>query len=126
MSIASPLGLSEVTVQGPSFMRRSASARRRRTESWVQASLRIMALWIGSASSSDNSVMGKPAAPAHDAIAKSKTPAFTTAIVAWGQGRKWPILLFVAPFINRVKFAADQSDGGDQVHPNHQGDLGAD
>src|ERR1700691_1704135 len=51
------LGLSEVTVHGPSLYRLSASRRRRRTASCVHASLRRMALWIGSASLSEISVI---------------------------------------------------------------------
>src|SRR5450755_3502740 len=99
MSIATDLGRSAVTDQGPSFMRRSASARRRRTASCVQASLRMMALWMGAASSSETSVIGMPAAFAHTAThtaahqagaAKGKA-VFTNKIVADAQLEKWPI-----------------------------------
>src|SRR5438270_11962556 len=109
-----PLGRSVVTLQGPSFSRRSASARSRRTESTVHASLRIIALWIGSASSSETSVMGRSAAR-EQATARIQMRAFFTLLYFNGR----PLLLS-APLVGRVEFAADQSDDRHQVHPHQQ------
>src|SRR5262249_33180406 len=56
-----------------SFIAFSAAVRRRRTESRVQASLRTIALWIGSASSSEMSVFAASLAQAHTATAIKAT-----------------------------------------------------
>src|SRR6185369_7610766 len=71
--MAMPWGRSVVTLQGPSLARRSASARRRRTESSVQASLRTMAECRASASESETRVIGMPAAWAHDTSVTTRT-----------------------------------------------------
>src|SRR5471032_669957 len=41
-------------------------------------------------------------------------------------GENGPFGLSGTPFILRVKFAADQRDGGDQVEPDQEGYAGAD
>src|ERR1019366_4321394 len=77
MSMAMPWGRSVVTLQGPSLAWRSASARRWRTESSVQASLRTMAECMASASESETRVMGMPRAWAHDTTITIRTARFT-------------------------------------------------
>src|ERR1035441_5147392 len=77
MSKATPWGRSVVTLQGPSLAWRSASARRWRTESSVQASLRTMAECMASASESETRVMGMPTAWAHDTTVTKRTARFT-------------------------------------------------
>src|ERR1017187_2037304 len=75
--MAMPWGRSVVTLQGPSLRRRSASARRWRTLSSVQASLRTMAECRASASESETRVMGMPTAWAHDTSVTTSTALFT-------------------------------------------------
>src|SRR5450759_5471388 len=75
--MAMPWGRSVVTLQGPSLARRSASARRWRMDSSVQASLRTMAECRASASASETRVMGMPAAWAHDTSVTTRTAVFT-------------------------------------------------
>src|ERR1035437_9770259 len=75
--MAMPWGRSVVTLQGPSLARRSASARRWRMDSSVQASLRTMAECRTSASASETRVMGMPAAWAHDTSVTARTAVFT-------------------------------------------------
>src|ERR1035441_2271495 len=77
MSMAIPGGRSVVTLHGPSLAWRSASARRWRTESSVQASLRTIAECMASASESETSVMGIPTAWAHDTTVTTRTARFT-------------------------------------------------
>src|ERR1035441_9250919 len=77
MSMAMPWGRSVVTLQGPSLAWRSASARRWRTESSVQASLRTMAECMASASESETRGMGMPRAWAHDTTITIRTARFT-------------------------------------------------
>src|ERR1035441_7265836 len=77
MSRAIPGGRSVVTLHGPSLAWRSASARRWRTESSVQASLRTIAECMASASESETSVMGIPRAWAHDTTVTTRTARFT-------------------------------------------------
>src|ERR1700677_3613868 len=80
------LGRSEVTVHGPSLNRFSASRRRRRTASCVHASLRRMALWMGSASLSEISVIGVSAlARIHEAPKIRSAAILTIAIVRQSQ-----------------------------------------
>src|ERR1017187_4294993 len=93
MSKAMPGGRSVVTLHGPSLAWRSASARRWRTESSVQASLRTMAECMASASESETSVMGMPTAWAHDTSVTARTRLFTITdcsgyqVVEAGKGR---------------------------------------
>src|ERR1035437_8057089 len=75
--MAMPWGLSVVTLQGPSLAWRSASARRWRTESRVQASLRTMGECRASGSESETRAMGMPTAWAHDTSVTTKTALFT-------------------------------------------------
>src|ERR1035438_467524 len=75
--MAMPWGRSAVTLQGPSLRRRSASARRWRTLSSVQASLRTMEECRASASESETRVMGMPTAWAHDTSVTTSTALFT-------------------------------------------------
>src|ERR1035437_1088588 len=75
--MAMPWGRSVVTLQGPSLARRSASARRWRMDSCVQASLRTMAECRASASASETRVMGMPAAWAQDTSVTTRTAVFT-------------------------------------------------
>src|SRR5580658_6359281 len=83
------LGRSEVTVHGPSLNRLSASRRRRRTASCVHASLRRMALWMGSASLSEISVIGISApARMHEAPKIRSAAILTIAIVAKAEARQ--------------------------------------
>src|ERR1019366_5977265 len=77
MSKAIPGGRSVVTLHGPSLAWRSASARRWRTESSVQASLRTIAECMASASESETRVMGIPKAWAHDTTVTTRTARFT-------------------------------------------------
>src|ERR1039457_2637903 len=77
MSMAMPCGRSVVTLQGPSLARRSAAARRWRTLSSVQASLRTMAEGRASASETETRVMGMPTAWAHDTSVTPSTELFT-------------------------------------------------
>src|ERR1019366_8115840 len=76
MSRAIPGGRSVVTLHGPSLAWRSASARRWRTESSVQASLRTIAECMASASESETRVMGIPKAWAHDTTVTTRTARF--------------------------------------------------
>src|ERR1022692_2337969 len=77
MSKAMPGGRSVVTLHGPSLAWRSASARRWRTESSVQASLRTIAECMASALESETRVMGMPTAWAHDTTVTMRTARFT-------------------------------------------------
>src|ERR1700682_5711256 len=116
-----PPGRSKVTLQGPCVMRRSASARRRRAESWVQASLRVMALRSGSASSSETSAIVAGVAAAHDAATISRTGSLTNAIVPrMGNRCVGSGVLKVGALVFGVKFATNQGDGGHQIHPDQQ------
>src|ERR1035438_9924015 len=141
MSKAMPGGRSVVTLHGPSLAWPSASARRWRTESSVQASLRTMAECMASASESETRVMGMPTAWAHDTTVTTRTARFTitdcTGYQVGGAGkggaggpRGYPacptFLLPGGAFVGGVELAAGQSHQRDPVHPDQERDAGAD
>src|ERR1035437_4773586 len=112
--MAMPWGRSVVTLQGPSLARRSASARRWRMDSSVQASLRTMAECRASASASETRVMGMPAAWAHDTSVTTRTAVFTITdcsgydLGRWENGcatQKWQIAR--VPFLWHVSECFD-------------------
>src|SRR5947207_111714 len=111
-----PCGRSAVTVQGPSFTRFSASARRRRTGSRVQASFRIIALWIGSISFSETNVRGTSAACIQNTTDMDKN-AVLTAINCTQR------TLPDAALVLRIKFASDQGYERHHIHPDQQCDC---
>src|SRR5206468_3527669 len=100
----------------------------------VQASLRTIALWMGSPSSSDTNVMRTPAAWAHDTSAMRETANFITSDCngnsdctgstsrAASEGGK----LHFTAFIFGVELTSEQGDRRDQVHPHQECDSGAD
>src|ERR1019366_275864 len=142
MSRAMPCGRSVVTLHGPSLAWRSASARRWRTESSVQASLRTVAECMASASESETRVMGMPTAWAHDTTVTTRTARFTiTDCSGYLVGQALPLppappffMKFRGPvcsvpggtLVGGVELAADQCDQRDQVHPDEKRDTGAD
>ena len=117
-----PSGRSLVTLQGPSLARRSASARRRRTESSVQASLRMMARVQGFGFGVGNEGHGY----ARGMGTRHQRYHEDGAFHYHDCSRYRSLTVWMARFVSGVKFAADQGDQGHQVHPDQQRDAGAD
>src|SRR5438270_3948262 len=110
-----PGGRSVVTVHGPSFARFSASARRCFTGSSVQASFRIIALWIGSISFSEINVRGTSAACIQNTTEMDRN-AVLTAINCTQTPLPDAALIF------GVELATDQGYERQHIHPDHQCD----